>query len=52
MHSWRPTDYIILLSGEITLSRDNKERNLKPFECVTPRGTNHIRVNRSAARRF
>jgi mannose-6-phosphate isomerase-like protein (cupin superfamily) len=46
MHKSPTTDYIILLSGEITLVLDKEERTLKPFDCVIQRGTNHAWVNR------
>jgi mannose-6-phosphate isomerase-like protein (cupin superfamily) len=46
MHQSPTTDYIILLSGEITLVLEKEERTLKPFDCVVQRGTNHAWVNR------
>lgn len=46
MHKSPTTDYIILLSGEITLVLEKEERTLKPFDCVVQRGTNHAWVNR------
>jgi len=46
MHKSCTTDYIILLSGEITLVLEREERTLKPFDCVIQRGTNHAWVNR------
>ncbi|MGH7075657.1 MAG: cupin domain-containing protein [Stellaceae bacterium] len=46
MHKTHTTDYIILLSGEITLVLEREERTLKPFDCVIQRGTNHAWVNR------
>lgn len=46
MHQSPTTDYIILLSGQITLMLDTEERDLKPFDCVIQRGTNHAWVNR------
>ena len=46
MHRSHTTDYIILLSGEITLILDKDERTLKPLDCVVQRGTNHAWVNR------
>ena len=48
MHRSHTTDYIMLLSGEITLLLDKEERALKPFDCVIQRGTNHAWVNRGA----
>lgn len=46
MHRSHTTDYIILLSGQITLVLDKEQRDLKPFDCVVQRGTNHAWVNR------
>jgi mannose-6-phosphate isomerase-like protein (cupin superfamily) len=46
MHKTPTTDYIILLSGEITLVLDEGEVDLKPFDAVVQRGTNHAWVNR------
>ena len=46
MHKSPTTDYIVLLSGEITLLLDTEERDLKPFDVVVQRGTNHAWVNR------
>lgn len=46
MHMSNTTDYIILLSGEITLMLDKEERQLKPFDVVIQRGTNHAWINR------
>jgi mannose-6-phosphate isomerase-like protein (cupin superfamily) len=46
MHTSKTTDYIILLSGQITLMLDDGEVDLKPFDVVVQRGTNHAWVNR------
>jgi hypothetical protein len=46
MHRSRTTDYIVLLSGEITLLLDEDEVDLKPFDTVIQRGTNHACCNR------
>lgn len=46
MHQSPTTDYIVLLSGQITLVLDTEERDLKPFDVVIQRGTNHAWVNR------
>ena len=46
MHKTPTTDYIILLSGTITLVLDKTEHYLKPFDAVVQRGTNHAWVNR------
>ena len=46
MHKTNTIDYIILLSGEVTLLLDGDERALKPFNVVIQRGTNHAWINR------
>ena len=48
MHKTRTTDYIVVLSGEITLMLDEGEVDLKPFDVVVQRGTNHGWVNRGS----
>jgi mannose-6-phosphate isomerase-like protein (cupin superfamily) len=46
MHKTRTLDYVILLSGEVTLLLDEGEVDLTPFNVVVQRGTNHTWVNR------
>ena len=46
MHQTKTVDYIILLSGEVTLLLDEDGRDLKPFDVVVQRGTNHARINK------
>jgi len=46
MHKTRTVDYVILLSGEVTLLLDKGEVDLKPFDVVVQRGTNHAWVNK------
>lgn len=46
MHKTTSLDYGIVLSGRITLLLDEEERELKPFDVVIQRGTNHGWVNR------
>ena len=46
MHKSATTDYIILLQGAITLVLDDEEVEMKPFDVVIQRGTNHSWVNR------
>jgi quercetin dioxygenase-like cupin family protein len=48
MHTTRTVDYIILLQGEVTLLLDDDEVNLKPFDVVIQRGTNHAWINKSS----
>ena len=45
MHKTATIDYIILLKGDVTLVLDEEEVNLKPFDVVVQRGTNHAWVN-------
>ncbi len=45
MHQTDSTDYIVLLSGQVTLVLDKEERELKPFDVVIQRGTNHAWIN-------
>ena len=47
MHRSRTTD-IVLLPGEITLLLDEDEVDLKPFDTVIQRGTNHAWCNRGS----
>jgi mannose-6-phosphate isomerase-like protein (cupin superfamily) len=46
MHITRTVDYIVVLSGRVTLLLDKGEVDLKPFDVVVQRGTNHGWVNR------
>jgi mannose-6-phosphate isomerase-like protein (cupin superfamily) len=46
MHKTKTMDYIILLSGEVTMLLDEGEVDLKPFDVVIQRGTNHAWINR------
>ena len=45
MHTTETVDYIILLSGEITLVLDEEEVPMRPLDVVVQRGTNHSWVN-------
>jgi hypothetical protein len=45
MHKTETVDYIILLSGEVTLLLDEGEAKMKPFDVVIQRATNHGWVN-------
>jgi naringenin degradation protein FdeH len=45
MHTTHTVDYVILLSGRVTLILDKGEVDLKPFDVVVQRGTNHSWVN-------
>jgi hypothetical protein len=46
MHKTRTIDYVVLLSGEVTLLLDKGEVDLKPFDVVVQRGTNHAWLNK------
>ncbi|MFX1374083.1 MAG: cupin domain-containing protein, partial [Promethearchaeota archaeon] len=48
MHKTKTIDYIILLEGEVTLLLDEGEVDLKPFDVVIQRGTNHAWVNKGS----
>jgi len=48
MHKTKTIDYIILLEGEITLLLDEDEVELKPFDVVIQRGTNHAWINKGS----
>lgn len=46
MHKTDTIDYIILLEGEVTLILDEGDVDMKPFDVVVQRGTNHAWSNR------
>lgn len=48
MHKTRTMDYVILLSGELTLLMEAGETTLKPFDVVINRGGSHDWVNRGS----
>jgi len=48
MHQTRTVDYVILLSGRVTLLLDEDECDLTPFDVVVQRGTNHAWINKGA----
>ena len=45
MHKTDTVDYIILFKVDVTLILDEEEVDLKPFDVVVQRGTNHAWVN-------
>jgi len=49
MHKTKTVDYIILLEGEVTLLLDEDEIDLKPYDVVIQRGTNHAWINRGTS---
>jgi hypothetical protein len=48
MHGTDTMDWLILLSGELTLVVDEEERTLKPFDTVVQGGCNHGWINRGS----
>ncbi|MDP6346166.1 MAG: cupin domain-containing protein [Alphaproteobacteria bacterium] len=46
MHKTDTVDYIVLLSGRVTMILDDGEVDLQPLDVVVQRGTNHAWVNR------
>jgi hypothetical protein len=48
MHGTNTMDWLILLSGELTLVVDEEERTLKPFDTVVQGGCNHGWINRGS----
>jgi len=46
MHKTSTVDYVVLLSGEVTMLLDKGEVDLKPFDVVVQRGTSHAWVNK------
>ncbi len=45
MHKTDTVDYIILLSGKVSLILDDDEVEMEPMDVVVQRGTNHAWVN-------
>jgi quercetin dioxygenase-like cupin family protein len=45
MHRTQSVDYIVLLKGEVTALLDIGEVEMKPFDVLIQRGTNHGWVN-------
>jgi mannose-6-phosphate isomerase-like protein (cupin superfamily) len=46
MHRTSTIDYLVLLSGRLTLMLEEGEVDLEPFDCIVQRGTNHAWVNK------
>ncbi|MDE0725875.1 MAG: cupin domain-containing protein [Alphaproteobacteria bacterium] len=46
MHKTDTVDYIILLSGRVSMILDDGEVDMEPLDVVIQRGTNHAWVNR------
>ncbi len=45
MHKTNTVDYIVLLSGKVSLILDDGEVEMEPMDVVVQRGTNHAWVN-------
>jgi naringenin degradation protein FdeH len=45
MHTTDTIDYVVVLSGRVTLLLDEGEVELNPFDAVVQRGTNHYWLN-------
>jgi quercetin dioxygenase-like cupin family protein len=52
MHATDTLDYLIMLSGELTLLLDDAEVTLRPFDVVIQRGANRSWVNRGTEPAF
>lgn len=46
MHKTHTVDYVVVLSGNVTLLLDDGEVDLEPLDAVVQRGTNHAWINR------
>jgi len=46
MHRTATIDYLILLTGRLTLLLDEGEVDLEPHDCIIQRGTNHAWINK------
>ena len=46
MHKTHTVDYVVVLSGHVTLLLDDGEVDLEPLDAVVQRGTNHAWINR------
>ena len=46
MHRTKTIDYVVVLSGNVTLMLDDDERDLREFDVVVQRATNHAWINR------
>lgn len=46
MHETKSIDYLVVISGELTMIMDEGEVTLKPGDCIVQRGTRHGWANR------
>jgi len=49
MHKTDSIDYLVVISGEMTMAMEHGETLLRPGDCIVQRGTNHAWINRSSA---
>jgi mannose-6-phosphate isomerase-like protein (cupin superfamily) len=47
MHKTNSVDYLVVISGEMTMLMEDGETVLKQGDCIVQRGTNHAWVNKS-----
>jgi mannose-6-phosphate isomerase-like protein (cupin superfamily) len=47
MHKTNSVDYLVVISGEMTMLMEDGETLLKQGDCIVQRGTNHAWVNKS-----
>lgn len=47
MHKTNSVDYLVVISGEMTMEMEQGETLLKQGDCIVQRGTNHAWVNKS-----
>jgi len=47
MHKTNSVDYLVVLSGEMTMLMEDGETVLRQGDCIVQRGTNHAWVNKS-----
>ena len=48
MHKTHTVDYILVMKGTVTMLVDEGEVDLKPYDVVVQRGTNHAWVNKGS----
>lgn len=49
MHKTNSVDYLVVISGEMTMEMEDGSTTLRQGDCIVQRGTNHAWVNRSSA---
>ena len=47
MHKTNSVDYLVVLSGEMTMEMESGSTHLRQGDCIVQRGTNHAWVNKS-----